>query len=350
MNRLLAPIGWMYGGVMALRNSAYDAGWFQTTKVGVPVIAVGNLTAGGTGKTPLVEYIIGMLIAAGRSPAMVSRGYGRSTRGVLIVSRRGEILARYPQSGDEPAQIAMKFPGASVVVGERRVDAGRMAIEQCGADVIVLDDAFQHRAIARDLNILVLESGRDIGREGVIPAGRLREQSSGMARADLIGFSGNRQGGVPSWATRLVPAANAFSYCQRITGLISLDGQEMEAPGLRVFVFSGIGNPEGFERSLEEAGVVVAGKRRFRDHHAYSDADLRSLCDAAAALGVTTVVTSEKDAVRLGGSRIFRERGLTPARSRSAIDILTGGDLLKSAVLGMCNTRGAHGGNSWGAR
>jgi tetraacyldisaccharide 4'-kinase len=338
MNFLLTPFGWAYGGVMDARNYAYDAGWFRTTEVGVPVIAVGNLTTGGTGKTPLVEHIIGLLVADGHSPAMVSRGYGRSTRGVVIVSTRGEIRARYPRSGDEPAQIAMKYPQTSVVVGERRVEAARAAIRECGADVIVLDDAFQHRSIARDLNILVLEWGRDVRREKVLPAGRLRERSAGVKRADLIGFSGGTMGGVPPWAQDLAPAARAFSYCQRIAGFAEIDGKESGAPKVPAFVFSGIGNPEGFTKSLREAGVVIAGERRFRDHHEFTDADLLAVCDDAAVLGATTVVTSEKDAIRVGDrGRIFRERGLTLVRSGSTVDIFSGNDVLERAVRTACD-------------
>jgi len=339
MNVLLAPFGWMYGGLMGLRNHAYDAGWLASERVGVPVIAVGNLTAGGTGKTPLVEHIVRVLLEAGRSPAMVSRGYGRTTGGVLVVSNRGEVRARYPESGDEPAQIALKFPGASVVVGERRVDAARAAIDECGADVIVLDDAYQHRAIVRDLNILVLEAGRDIRTEGVIPSGRLRENAGGIRRADLIGFSGAAEKGTPAWADGVIQGAPSFSYRQRIEGLCDDRGVEVPVPASAVFAFSGIGNPDGFIASLKEKGIAVAGERRFRDHQPYSGSDLLSVCDGAAAAGATIVVTTEKDAVRIGErTAIFGGRGLMFARTRSRVEFLSGAGDLERAVRKACST------------
>src|SRR5512138_3861842 len=152
---LLAPPVWIYLAATWVRNRAYDAGIFRVERTSVPVIAVGNLVAGGTGKTPLVQHLAERLLGIGRKVAVVSRGYGRRTRGPLIVSRGKEVLVTPAEGGDEPVLLARNVPGLAVVVAERRVAGARIAAGECAADVILLDDGFQHRAIHRDLNILV---------------------------------------------------------------------------------------------------------------------------------------------------------------------------------------------------
>ncbi|MBM2840054.1 MAG: tetraacyldisaccharide 4'-kinase, partial [Bacteroidetes bacterium] len=189
MKYLLIPFSWLYGFIIYCRNKAFDWKLLDSVEVGVPVISVGNLTMGGTGKTPLVEYIVKLCLAKGRKVAVVSRGYKRESGGVVVVSDGKSLLANAAQAGDEPVQIAKKFPGAIVIVGERRVDAARMAIDEFGVNAIVLDDGFQHRFLRRDLDILVLDARKDLSRIPMIPAGERREPLASIKRANVVAFS-----------------------------------------------------------------------------------------------------------------------------------------------------------------
>jgi len=304
LHTLLIPFSWLYGLGAAAMNAVYDAGFIASQRGPVPVISVGNLTAGGTGKTPLVEHIASALAERGRTVAVVSLGYGRKTRGVVVVSNRGSVKADATTGGDEPVQIARKFPTLSVVVGERRIDAVEAAVRECGADVVVLDDAFQHRAIARDLDILVMDARKNPMREALLPAGMRREWLSGIRRAHLVGFSRSSPGADPAWAAEL-PRGKAFggtfAYRTVITRFASFPGGEtlgrMSLGGKRFMAFSGIGDHSSFMASLGSEGIAVASDRRFRDHHVYTADDAAAICRRAK--GTDGLITTEKDMVRL---------------------------------------------------
>lgn len=346
MRTVLLPLSWLYGLAAAARNSAFDMGLVPRRTGAVPVIAVGNLTAGGTGKTPLVEYITGLLTARGQNVAVVSRGYGRRSHGVVVVSRRGDILADAFAGGDEPVQIARKFRSASVVVGERRADAAERAVTECGAEVIVLDDAFQHRSIERDLDILVIDASTEFLRERLLPAGMRREWFSGVRRAGLIGFSRAVDKEDPPWAGALArwSRAGSFAYRTLIAGFAAMPGNEPVASdslrGKRVMAFSGIGSHGGFVASLRAEGVDVVAEERFRDHHIYSGKDLDGILEAAA--GTDACITTEKDMVRLlaDPGLMARIGGAVPfVYAVATIVILRGKDLLEQAVSGVLTGR-----------
>jgi tetraacyldisaccharide 4'-kinase len=339
---MLLPFSWLYGLAAAARNSAFDLGLLPRRRASVPVIAVGNLTAGGTGKTPLVEYITGRLAARGLNVAVVSRGYGRRSHGVLIVSRRGDIRADAVTGGDEPVQIARKFRSASVVVGERRSDAAARAVTECGAEVIVLDDAFQHRSIERDLDILVIDASAEFLRERLLPAGMRREWFSGLRRAGLIGFSRAAGKDDPPWAGALGrwSDARSFAYRTLIERFVTMPGEEplerAALRGKRILAFSGIGNHGGFVASLRAEGVDVVLDKRFHDHHVYSGRDLDGILEAAAA--ADACITTEKDMVRLlaDPGLMMRIGGGVPfIYAVATIRILRGEDLLEEAVSGV---------------
>ena len=340
MRTILLPLSWLYGLAAAARNAAFDRGLIRGRRAAVPVISVGNLTAGGTGKTPLVEHITGILGANGLHVAIVSRGYGRRTRGVVVVSCRGEIRADAFSGGDEPVQIARKFPSASVVVGERRIDAAEKAVRECGARVIVLDDAFQHRFIERDLNILVIDAEKEFPRERLLPSGMRREWFSGLRRADLIGFSRAASGGDPSWAGDLgrFTEAGTFAYRTVLTGFAKIPGDEpvesASLRGKRVMAFSGIGNHAGFIASLRGEGIVVIAEKRFRDHHVYTAGDFEDILASAA--GAEACMTTEKDMVRIIADPVLVSKVRTGAPFLYAVakaGILRGGEVLERAVM-----------------
>ncbi len=295
------------------------------------MISVGNLSVGGTGKTPLVALIAGWLLARGERPAILSRGYRRHepADGVVVVSDGNTTLEGVDRAGDEPLMLARAVPGAIVAVCEDRYLAGVVAERRLGATVHVLDDGFQHVQLARDLDILVTGCG-EIGTGQVLPFGRLRESAAAAARAQFVvvidadedaarseawelGISqfaaAKRKLGLPAVAALAAEAGATGCDWVRLgaTGAIGATGATglpaVAACGRRaevasVFAVAGIGKPERFFEMLREAGYPVAGTMAFRDHHRYEAKDVARIAAAARDAGTEVVVTTAKDAVR----------------------------------------------------
>lgn len=293
----------LYAGAQRLRTQAFDRGLLPARRLSVPCVSVGNLTVGGTGKTPLVDWLLGELTLLGAHPGVVSRGYGGSARGPERVTGGGDRAAAR-RFGDEPALLARRFPEAPVCVGRDRHAAGVLAVK-LGATVVVADDALQHRWLARDLDIVVIDATRGFGNGRLLPAGPLREPPGALARAGVVVL--NRVGAAPALealrraVARLAPRASLVESDLEFAGWRAVpDGAPAELPaGSRVYAFSGIANPASFRRTLESLGMRLAGWEVFRDHHAYGRADIRRLEGAASAAGAAAVVTTAKDAVRL---------------------------------------------------
>jgi tetraacyldisaccharide 4'-kinase len=305
MRLLLLPLSWVYALATGIRNLAFDAGFVRIRKVSVPVVSVGNLTAGGTGKTPLVEYLLPRVMGKGFHPSVVSRGFGRASSGVVIVSRGGRILADARGGGDEPVQIARKFPQVSVVVGERRADAAEVAVKECGADVVLLDDGFQHRWLYRDLNIVILDARENVLKEALLPAGMKREANRGLRRASIVGLSHADPAKDPSWIRNLdrLFEGKLFFFRTCIDAFFQLgeDGgtQMPEIKGRRLVAFSGIGDHAAFLSSLKDAGCTIVGDKAFGDHHEFTDSDIRKILVGASAVNAEGCITTEKDMTRL---------------------------------------------------
>ncbi|MEW6217926.1 MAG: tetraacyldisaccharide 4'-kinase [Thermodesulfobacteriota bacterium] len=302
------PFGPLYGRLMTWRAWAYRRRLFAVTRLPVPVVSVGNLTLGGTGKTPLVVHLARLAQAHGRRPAVVSRGYRGTAAGpVTVVSRGGPPLIDAATAGDEPFLMARLLPGVPVIISRRRALAGWHAVRELAADLVILDDGFQHLALARDLDIVLLAGETPFGNGRIFPGGLLREPASALARAQVLVLTG--QGAdrpAPDLAAlldRLAPGCPVFASHYQPKDLVDA-GQERQSlaavQGLPAFAFSGIGNPDSFAATLRAAGVTVAGHRAFADHHAYSRADLERLTAAALRCGARWLVTTEKDLVRLG--------------------------------------------------
>jgi len=288
-----------------LRNAAYDVQILRSTTPGVPVVSVGNLTAGGTGKTPIVGWMVRYLVSQGIRPVIISRGYGRVSRGVRVVSDGTSLLLTAAEGGDEPVQLAEAFPSVPVVVGERRVDAAAVALERFRPDVLMLDDAFQHRAIGRHLNVLVVDAGADLTREPLLPAGRRREQLSGIRRASLIVLSrtGGSLGTVP-WEHRLRRWYDGeIVYCTKQIASFRSGSGSMLNPGAykgkRCLLLSGIGKPGQFEDDIRGLGLNISRHLRYADHYRYTRQDVETIVNAAARDRAEVLLTTEKDMVRL---------------------------------------------------
>jgi tetraacyldisaccharide 4'-kinase len=248
-----------------------------------------------------VEHIVRTLAAGGWTPGVVSRGYGRKSRGVVVVSDGGAVFAGASEGGDEPVQIAKNCPGARVVVGERRTAAAGVAVNTLGCDVLVMDDGFQHRYLRRSLDLVVLDGRSDPFEDGLLPAGMLRERVSGLRRAGLIALSRSDSVDVP-WRGKLagVYRGPVVAFVTEGAGLERLAGADSSGDERGPFVaFSGIGDHGVFLAELERLGVGVAGDCGFRDHHRYGTGDAVRLCGLLAERGARGFVTTEKDAARL---------------------------------------------------
>jgi tetraacyldisaccharide 4'-kinase len=301
---LLLPFSAVYALVTALRNFLYDRGILPSFPVPAKVVSVGNLTVGGTGKTPFVEALARFFSEQGHRVAVVSRGYGRRGKKILTVSDGKSFLEDPALTGDEPLLLARHLPGVPVLVGADRVATARKAVESFGSTLILLDDGFQHRRLKRDMDVVTLRRGDPFGNGLVLPAGPLRERRKGLERADVIVLtgvkgSGGLKSGIPfekSNPDRIVEATYEPMGWRRFS-------EERHLPrgflrGKSVFAFSGIGNPASFEATLIGLGVKSAGHRSFPDHHRYTASDWSRIRRRAESLGAEAVVTTEKDAAR----------------------------------------------------
>jgi tetraacyldisaccharide 4'-kinase len=273
------PLTGIYGAASALRNTLHDHGVLPARRLERPVVSIGNLSVGGSGKTPFVIALGELLLARGIRFDVLSRGYRRKTRGVLMVKPNGSAA----DFGDEPLLIARRL-GVPVIVGESRYKAGRLAEKKFESQLHLLDDGFQHRSLARDFDI-VLIAGPEFD-DRLLPSGRLREPLSSLERADAIvlptelAIEGAALRGKPVWRMKreIVLAA---------------------APESPV-VFCGLARPQQFFAQVRTAGISPVAEVIFRDHHAYARSDIERLLATRARFGARGFVTTEKDAVNLG--------------------------------------------------
>jgi tetraacyldisaccharide 4'-kinase len=304
----LVPLSYLYGRAMRLRAALYARGVFSQRSLPCRVISVGNLTLGGTGKTPVVIALANELSARGRRVGVISRGYRRrSTSEVLEVSDGRSVRGDPEETGDEPYLIARRCPGVAVAVGADRPRVGQYLVDRYHVETMILDDGFQHLALRRDVDILIVDASAPFGNGYLLPRGRLREPLSAISRASAVLLTRAGQAGrleeikariravapqMPIGVSDFVPSA-----------VMKVGDEDEEHPGIlkgeRVLAVSGIAQPDSFRRLLEEMGAMVAGQCVFPDHHAYSSDDVQGVRRTAERLGVDRIVTTEKDAVKL---------------------------------------------------
>lgn len=313
MNRVasiaLAPLSGIYEALVRSGNTLYSRDFFRVHNVGKPVISVGNLTTGGTGKTPLVEWLARELAYLDRRVCILTRGYRRESKGRVLVSNGQEILADVTQAGDEALLLAENLKErAAVVCDADRVAAAQWASENLKSDVFLLDDGFQHQRIARDLNIVTIDATNPWGNGMLLPAGILREPRSALARADCAVVTRAED---PAQAERIQTEIQALApevaiLLSRMTikgwqpvndsaRLTSTDGLK----NLRAAAFCGIGNPESFFSLLRGHEFDLRFTRALRDHFSYAQTDLYRIAEAARTHDAQVLLTTSKDAVKL---------------------------------------------------
>ncbi len=305
----LLPLSWIYGCGVKLRNLFFDREMFQVEQVGVPVISVGNISTGGTGKTPVVESIARTLAEKGILVGIVSRGYKRSTHGLVEVSDGKMLKVTAQESGDEPRQLALHLPQTVIVVDEQRVRGAKYAVNNLGVQAIILDDGFQHRAIHRDLDIVVIDASGSPFSMSMLPAGYRRDTYTSLKRADVVLLTKVKQ---TTTVEPLEERIRKFSGAKIFTSTFSIAAFRRaktkfsvnleSVKGKKAVAFCGIGQPESFRAGLEEIGIHVVSLIPFDDHHSYSGADLVLIAAEQEKLSAEYIVTTEKDMARLSGS------------------------------------------------
>lgn len=336
---VLRGLGFLYGAVQWLRAAAYRHGWPQPYRAPCPVISVGNLAAGGTGKTPMAVWLAKRLVADGHRVAVVSRGYRQEEgRPVTVVSDGRGLRLTPPAAADEAAMVAARLPAVAVVTAPVRWRGIDAAVRELGCDCVLLDDAFQHLAVARDLDLCLLDAERPFANGAVIPGGLLREFPSALGRADCAVLT---RAGVDDGVTTVAALRGRFPRLavavtrHAVGGVVRLGGagEGGDVAGSRLGCFCGIARPDAFYAAVKGLGVEVVHRVAFGDHHPFSAGDLQTVAAAAAAAGATGLICTEKDAVKID-----------PAWSplpvwvvRLELEVVAGGDALwrrVAAVVG----------------
>ncbi len=301
---------YVYGLLILLRNALYRARILPRLGLEVPVISVGNITIGGTGKTPLVRLVADMIKKKGKEPAILIRGYKGSFQGdVGVVSDGHSILMEPEAAGEEALMLATQLPGVPVIIGTSRYKTGLYAVNELGVDAIILDDGFQHRHLKRNLDIVAIDATNPFGYGYLFPRGLLREPRMSLRRGDIIVLT----------KADYLPLRRREKLLKRLDRLVGKNGQVIQARhrpvwlrdftgekerglGLnkkKVIAFSGIGDPASFERTLEEMGAELVLRLRFPDHHRYTQEELLEIFSMAFMRGAEMIITTEKDIVGL---------------------------------------------------
>ncbi|HQZ83544.1 MAG TPA: tetraacyldisaccharide 4'-kinase [Pyrinomonadaceae bacterium] len=301
---MLGVLASIYGRFIERRNRHFDDGTTPIASLPARTISIGNLTTGGTGKTPLVIKCAEILAGRGKRVCILTRGYGRKSKGRVLVSNGREILEDVLTAGDEPVEMANRLLKKAVVVADAdRAAAAAWTKDEFGVNVFVLDDAFQHRQAARDVNIVCIDATDPFGGGKLLPAGRLREPVESLSRADavVITRAGSRDlADIKAEILRVAPSVPIFEARAKIVGLRELRASVgTSIAHKKGFAFCGIGSPENFFSQLERENYDLAGRKSFRDHHKYAPADVKHLEASAGKTGASYFLTTAKDAVKL---------------------------------------------------
>ena len=349
--RVLKVFSYLFGGIVAIRYFLYRTGVLRRYPLGIQVISIGNVTAGGTGKTPVTEIFARTLAAEGRKVAILSRGYRRKeapwwqrifTQVVeppLVVSDGKHVLLDSATGGDEPYMLASNLPGVAVIVDRNRVKAGRYAVKRLGCNTLILDDGFQYQRLKHSIEVVLVDSTNPFGNGNMLPRGILREPVQNIRRADII-FLTKCRGDVSAVKDeiRRYHTTAEIVECNHTPKVLKDVWSREEYPldwlaGKTVCTLSGIASPKGFENSLRHLGAKVVWCERYADHHRYDSSEVLYALNRTADMGADALVTTEKDAVR------FPRLETAPVKClylRIAIEILAGGESFAQIINRIC--------------
>ncbi|MGB0909417.1 MAG: tetraacyldisaccharide 4'-kinase [Nitrospirales bacterium] len=298
-----------YGLVVRIRSQLYEHGWLKTQRLPRPVVSVGNLTVGGTGKTPIVMWLANQLRAKGKRIGILSRGYRRTmTADYVLVSNGEKVLTSPLEVGDEPFLMAQNCPGTVIAVGKDRYKLGLWLLEQMDVDYFILDDGYQHLQLYRDCNLLLIDALDQQGIQAVLPAGRLREPLSAAQRATAIMVTRVDQALHDPHALYAVEVAigqkvSSIDVQFQVKTVINIRTQEIQSRawmvGKRAIIFSGIGNALAFRRTAEQMGVEIVEEIDFPDHFQYDISHLHTLRVKVKEAKAEMLLTTEKDGVKI---------------------------------------------------
>jgi tetraacyldisaccharide 4'-kinase len=306
VNPLWLPVSSAFRLAVAMRRLGYQRGWLKTRRLAQPVVSVGNLTAGGTGKTPLVACIARILLRRGWKPVILTRGYGRSSKDkMIVVAPAAGRRADAKEIGDEPALLARMLPEVPLVVCADRFRGGQAAEERFQVNAHILDDGFQHLALARDLDVVALDATQTVSDCSLLPAGRQREPLSALRRAQIVVIT--RADSAPpesleALVVKIHPGARIFRSRTELSGWENamtgeaVPGAAVNAP--KVAAFCGVGNPQAFFGDLRRWGFNPVSEDAFPDHHVYTGKEIQQLVEDARRKGAAALLTTQKDAVK----------------------------------------------------
>jgi len=300
---LFISISWLYGCIIWIRNQLYNREWIKRAVFNKPVISVGNITSGGTGKTPLVIYLARLLQKAGKKPGIISRGYGRKSQGLQVVHDGKKLLSDVKISGDEPYLMARVLENIPVIVSENRSLGIEQLLNYYSVNIIILDDGFQHRKVNRDLDIIMISSNDKTEDYKLLPWGNLREPLKNIRRSDCVIYTKIKNKEIPAIHSKIQP----FLKINPINSTSLSTLMKYDASGYRkslppdkpVFAFCGIADPISFNNSISELSLKVKGRRFFKDHQDYTDSVVKELSKQITANSINHIVTTEKDFVKL---------------------------------------------------
>ena len=299
------PLSLLYQIILFIRKKFYIINFLKTKSLPCKVISVGNITVGGSGKTPTVEYLSKLLQSKGKKVGIISRGYGRNSKKTLIVTDGKTKPKTWETFGDEPYLLAQKLDNVPIIVGKSRYKAGTKMIEKFNPDVIIMDDGFQHISLSRDLDIVLINSKDTQTTHRLIPAGLLREPISNLSRADLVVLTKTNIHEPSDYLIKIIENVK----CPTINNKIELDNMLININGdlnnleiinsKNVYIFSALGDHEGFEKIMEKTGAIVVGHDKYPDHYIYTPDDLINIKENANKNGANFIITTEKDIVKI---------------------------------------------------
>ena len=301
----LYPLSFLYGLITTLRNYLYDTSISNVNKLPCKVISIGNITTGGSGKTPTVEFLALHLQSIGKNVGIISRGYGRSSKHVKLVTDGIDKPNSWEQYGDEAFLLSQNLNSIPIVVGESKYEAGLKITSEFDLDVIIIDDGFQHRSLYRDLDIALINSKDTQKTHKLLPIGNLREQINGLKRADLIIYTKTNLHNNLDYLNRLLKNVNVEkinSVLEAKSMLIGKDKQQLKQADLKsknIYLLSAIGDNIGFKRTIEKIGANIVGHSKYIDHFKFKISDLQKAQKDAKKVGADYVITTEKDLVKI---------------------------------------------------